>query len=65
MTCKLKYKIASKVKEHNRKTKRNERKKGPQKPKKDLGIPNLAPFKEAILREAEDRKYKASTFIRI
>ncbi|XP_030828233.1 guanine nucleotide-binding protein-like NSN1 isoform X1 [Strongylocentrotus purpuratus] len=59
MTCKLKYKIASKVKEHNRKTKRKEKKKGPQRPKKDLGIPNLAPFKEAILREAEDRKYKA------
>ncbi|XP_054751106.2 uncharacterized protein LOC129256912 [Lytechinus pictus] len=59
MTCKLKYKIAKKVKEHNRKTKRDVQKKGPQRPKKDPGIPNLAPFKEAILKEAEDRKYKA------
>lgn len=59
MTTKLKYKIAKKVKEHDRKSKRDERKKGKQRPKKDPGIPNLAPFKEAILREAEERKQKA------
>ncbi|XP_071495295.1 guanine nucleotide-binding protein-like 3 homolog [Diadema antillarum] len=59
MTCKLKYKIAKKVKQHNKKVKREEKKKGKTRPKKDPGIPNLAPFKEAILKEAEDRKHKA------
>jgi hypothetical protein len=26
--------------------------------KKDLGVPNIAPFKEEVLREAEQRKLK-------
>ena len=28
--------------------------------KKDLGVPNSLPFKEAVLKEAEDRKRKVS-----
>lgn len=38
---------------------KKEAKKNPTKrAKKDPGIPNLAPFKEAILREAEEKKMK-------
>ncbi|XP_033106740.1 guanine nucleotide-binding protein-like 3 homolog [Anneissia japonica] len=59
MTCKMKYKIAKKVKEHDKKVKRKSKKEPHRKPKKDIGIPNLAPFKETILREAEQRKVRA------
>ena len=31
--------------------------------KPDPGVPNSAPFKEEILKEAEDRKQRVSTFI--
>ncbi|XP_071810057.1 guanine nucleotide-binding protein-like 3 homolog [Asterias amurensis] len=57
--AKVRYKVEKKVKEHRRKLKKHERKSGiKQKPRKDIGIPNLAPFKENILREAQDRKAK-------
>ncbi len=46
-----------KVREHNRKLRKEAKKKGiSQKPKKDIGVPNSAPFKEEVLREAEQRK---------
>ncbi|RXN39634.1 guanine nucleotide-binding -like 3 [Labeo rohita] len=45
------------VREHNRKLRKAAKKKGiTRKPKKDIGVPNSAPFKEEVLREAEQRK---------
>ncbi|XP_013772982.1 guanine nucleotide-binding protein-like 3 homolog isoform X2 [Limulus polyphemus] len=59
MTCHMKYKIAKKVRQHHRKA-RKEAKKNPHKfKKKDPGVPNSLPFKEEILREAEERKRQA------
>lgn len=46
------------VREHNRKLRKEAKKRGHKKPKKDIGIPNSAPFKEDILREAELRKQR-------
>ncbi|XP_062522598.1 guanine nucleotide-binding protein-like 3 homolog [Corticium candelabrum] len=49
------YKIEKKVREHNRKErKRSKSKTG--KTKKDPGIPNLFPFKDQILKQAEEKK---------
>ncbi|XP_071960876.1 guanine nucleotide-binding protein-like 3 homolog [Antedon mediterranea] len=59
MTCKMKYKIEKKVKAHDKKAQRKSKKEPHRKPKKEIGIPNLAPFKEKILREAEERKVRA------
>uniref|UniRef100_A0A8D2DGM6 Guanine nucleotide-binding protein-like 3 n=1 Tax=Sciurus vulgaris TaxID=55149 RepID=A0A8D2DGM6_SCIVU len=56
MTCHKRYKIQKKVREHHRKLRREAKKRGHKKPRKDPGIPNSAPFKEALLREAELRK---------
>lgn len=56
MTCHKRYKIKKKVREHHRKLRKEAKKRGHRKPKKDPGIPNSAPFKEALLREAELRK---------
>lgn len=56
MTCHKRYKIQKKVREHHRKLRKEAKKRGHKKPKKDLGVPNSAPFKEALLREAELRK---------
>lgn len=56
MTCHKRYKIQKKVREHNRKVRKAAKKRGHKKPKKDLGVPNSAPFKEEVLREAEQRK---------
>ncbi|PIK49894.1 nucleostemin-like protein [Apostichopus japonicus] len=58
LTLKTKYKIQKKVKEHKRKMKKEAKKNPTKRAKKDPGIPNLAPFKEAILREAEEKKMK-------
>ncbi|XP_062977239.1 guanine nucleotide-binding protein-like 3 [Elgaria multicarinata webbii] len=58
MSCHKRYKIQKKVREHNRKLHKEAKKRGHKKPKKDLGVPNTAPFKEEVLREAEQRKQR-------
>ena len=58
MTCHKRYKIQKKVREHHRKLRKEAKKRGRKKPRKDPGIPNSAPFKEALLREAELRKQR-------
>lgn len=57
MSCSKRYKIQKKVREHNRKLKKEAKKKGVSKRvKKDIGVPSSAPFKEEVLREAEQRR---------
>ncbi|XP_047439499.1 guanine nucleotide-binding protein-like 3 [Mugil cephalus] len=57
VSCSKRYKIQKKVREHNRKLRKEAKKKGVSKRvKKDLGVPSSAPFKEEILREAEERR---------
>lgn len=57
MTCRKKYKIERKVREHNRKVRKEEKLKLNKKPKsKDPGIPNLYPFKEELLRQMQEKK---------
>ncbi|TSV54867.1 Guanine nucleotide-binding protein-like 3 [Bagarius yarrelli] len=57
MTCAKRFKIQKKVREHHRKLRRDAKKSGiKRKIKKDVGVPNSAPFKEEVLREAEQRK---------
>ncbi|XP_024602096.1 guanine nucleotide-binding protein-like 3 isoform X1 [Neophocaena asiaeorientalis asiaeorientalis] len=58
MTCHKRYKIQKKVREHHRKLRKEAKKRGRKKPRKDPGVPNNAPFKEALLREAELRKQR-------
>ncbi|XP_048403688.1 guanine nucleotide-binding protein-like 3 isoform X2 [Stegostoma tigrinum] len=58
LTCHKRFKIQRKVREHKRKTRKEAKKQGnkSKKSRKDPGVPNNAPFKEAVLREAEQRK---------
>ncbi|XP_007500546.1 guanine nucleotide-binding protein-like 3 isoform X1 [Monodelphis domestica] len=56
MTCHKRFKIQKKVREHYRKVRKEAKKRGHKRAKKDPGVPNSAPFKEALLREAEQRK---------
>ncbi|KAK2548040.1 Guanine nucleotide-binding protein-like 3-like protein [Acropora cervicornis] len=57
MTCRKKYKIAKKVREHHRKQRKEAKRNGKSKRlKKDPGIPNLCPFKEELLKQAEEKK---------
>lgn len=59
VSCSKRFKIQKKVREHKRKVRKEAKKKGVnRKHKKDLSIPNDAPFKEDILREAEQRKQR-------
>jgi len=61
LTCHKKYKIQKKVREHNRKERKESKKSGNSKfkqAKKDPGVPNC-PFKEEVLQEAERRKKAA------
>uniref|UniRef100_A0A3B4FAF4 Guanine nucleotide-binding protein-like 3 n=1 Tax=Pundamilia nyererei TaxID=303518 RepID=A0A3B4FAF4_9CICH len=62
LSCAKRYKIQKKVREHNRKLRKEAKKKGVSKRvKKDIGVPNSAPFKEEILREAEQRRLQVSS----
>ncbi|XP_067908020.1 guanine nucleotide-binding protein-like 3 isoform X2 [Heterodontus francisci] len=58
LSCHKRFKIQRKVREHKRKVRKEAKKQGnkSKKSRKDPGVPNSAPFKEAILREAEQRK---------
>ncbi|KAM7006882.1 guanine nucleotide-binding protein-like 3 [Tautogolabrus adspersus] len=57
VSCSKRYKIQKKVREHNRKLRKEANKKGVSKRvKKDPGVPSSAPFKEEVLREAEQRR---------
>uniref|UniRef100_A0A672VBN4 Guanine nucleotide-binding protein-like 3 n=1 Tax=Strigops habroptila TaxID=2489341 RepID=A0A672VBN4_STRHB len=59
LTCHKRYKIQKKVRtEHHRKVRKEAKKRGRKKPKKDPGVPSTAPFKEQLLREAEQRKQR-------
>lgn len=59
VSCRKKYKIIKKVAEHRRKLKREQKKNPQHKKPKDPGVPNSLPFKDEILREAEQRKQRA------
>lgn len=54
----LQYKIEKKVKEHHRKLRKLEKLKGTSKLKKDMGVPNLHPFKEQLLEKAAAAKVR-------
>ncbi|KAF7659761.1 hypothetical protein LDENG_00293220 [Lucifuga dentata] len=57
LSCSKRFKIQKKVREHNRKLRKEAKKKGVSKRvKKDPGVPSSAPFKEEVLREAELRR---------
>lgn len=59
MSLKKKFKIEKKVKEHNKKMKRDAKKNPHKKSKKDPGIPNNWPFKEEMLQDAQRQKEEA------
>ncbi|XP_065829635.1 guanine nucleotide-binding protein-like 3 homolog isoform X2 [Oscarella lobularis] len=54
--CRKKYKIEKKIREHHRKEKKAAKKRSHPRRTKDPGIPNQFPFKEELLKEAEERK---------
>ncbi|NXN16699.1 GNL3 protein, partial [Indicator maculatus] len=58
LTCHKRYKIQKKIREHHRKVRKEAKKRGRKKPRKDPGVPSAAPFKEELLREAEQRKQR-------
>ncbi|NWW49201.1 GNL3 protein, partial [Pedionomus torquatus] len=58
LTCHKRYKIQKKIREHHRKVRKEAKKRGCKKTKKDPGVPSAAPFKEELLREAEQRKQR-------
>jgi len=59
MSCRKKYKIQKKVREHNRKVRKEEKlNMNKRKKSKDPGIPNLYPFKEQLLRQIQEKKEK-------
>ncbi len=63
MGLKDQYKIKKKVKEHHRKLQKMAKEQPHliKKTKKDPGIPNLWPFKEALLKNIDDQKLQEET----
>jgi len=58
MSCRKKYKIQRKVREHNRKVRKEDKLNANKKKSKDPGIPNLYPFKEELLKQIQEKKEK-------
>jgi len=58
MSCRKKYKIQKKVREHNRKVRKEEKLNANKKKSKDPGIPNMYPFKEQLLKQIQEKKEK-------
>lgn len=58
MTCRKKYKIERKVREHNRKKRKEDKLNANKKKSKDPGIPNMYPFKEQLLKQIQEKKEK-------
>jgi nuclear GTP-binding protein len=56
MPARKKFKIAKKVREHNRKVRKEAKKHKAKRLKKDPGIPNLFPLKEQLLKQLEEKK---------
>ena len=54
MSCRKRYKIERKVREHNRKVRKEDKLNANKKKKtKDPGIPNMYPFKEQLLKQIQ------------
>eukprot|EP00493_Phyllostaurus_siculus_P023268 UN23603 len=59
MSCRKRYKIERKVREHNRKVRKEDKLNANKKKKtKDPGIPNMYPFKEQLLKQIQEKKEK-------
>uniref|UniRef100_A0A915MNT0 Guanine nucleotide-binding protein-like 3 N-terminal domain-containing protein n=1 Tax=Meloidogyne javanica TaxID=6303 RepID=A0A915MNT0_MELJA len=56
LTCKKKYKIQRKVREHSKKIKKLDKASSKNKGEKSIAVPGKCPFKEDLLKEAETRR---------
>ncbi|KAL3125171.1 hypothetical protein niasHT_008521 [Heterodera trifolii] len=59
LTCKKKFKIQRKVREHSRKLKKTSKEFGRKKSEKSISVPNKCPFKAEVLMEAEQKRAEA------
>ncbi|CAL8068996.1 unnamed protein product [Calicophoron daubneyi] len=59
VTCHKRYKILKKVREHHRQLRKEAKSHLNKTRRKDPGVPNTLPFKEAIFKHAEEVKQKA------